>query len=249
MPTGGGKSMCYQLPALMMEGTTVVVSPLISLMKDQVESLQANGIIARALNSTNDETTNAQLYFECTQGRVKLLYISPERLLSEINYLLRDIKISLFAIDEAHCISHWGHDFRPEYTQLKTIRKHFPDVPVVALTATADKITREDIIRQLNMRKPEIFISSFDRPNLSLEVKRGYPQKEKIKTIVSFLRRHRNESGIIYCMSRNGTEKVADLLEEEGFHVAAYHAGMSNEQREKHKMISSMTAYRLYVRP
>ena len=233
MPTGGGKSMCYQLPALMMEGTTVVVSPLISLMKDQVESLQANGIIARALNSTNDETTNAQLYFECTQGRVKLLYISPERLLSEINYLLRDIKISLFAIDEAHCISHWGHDFRPEYTQLKTIRKHFPDVPVVALTATADKITREDIIRQLNMRKPEIFISSFDRPNLSLEVKRGYPQKEKIKTIVSFLRRHRNESGIIYCMSRNGTEKVADLLEEEGFHVAAYHAGMSNEQREK----------------
>lgn len=233
MPTGGGKSMCYQLPALMMEGTTVVVSPLISLMKDQVESLQANGIIARALNSTNDETTNAQLYFECTQGRVKLLYISPERLLSEINYLLRDIKISLFAIDEAHCISHWGHDFRPEYTQLKTIRKHFPDVPVVALTATADKITREDIIRQLNMRKPEIFISSFDRPNLSLEVKRGYPQKEKIKTIVSFLRRHQNESGIIYCMSRNGTEKVADLLEEEGFHVAAYHAGMSNEQREK----------------
>ncbi len=232
MPTGGGKSICYQLPALLMEGTAVVISPLISLMKDQVKALQANGIIARALNSSNDETENINLRFECIQGRVKLLYISPEKALSEINGLLRDIKISLFAIDEAHCISQWGHDFRPEYTQLKALRTQFPAVPIVALTATADKITRQDITRQLTMRNPETFISSFDRPNLSLEVKRGYQQKEKIRTILNFIARHPGESGIIYCMSRNGTEKVASLLENEGLKVAVYHAGLSNADRD-----------------
>ena len=232
MPTGGGKSICYQLPALLMPGTTVVVSPLISLMKDQVEALQANGIIARALNSTNDETTNANLRFECMQGRVKLLYISPERLMSELNFLLKDINISLFAIDEAHCISQWGHDFRPEYTQLKALRQQFPHVPIVALTATADKITRQDIIQQLAMKDPQIFISSFDRPNLSLDVKRGFQQKEKIRTILDFIRRHKNESGIIYCMSRNNTEKVADLLEAQGIRTAVYHAGLSTAARD-----------------
>lgn len=232
MPTGGGKSICYQLPALLMEGTAVVVSPLISLMKDQVESLQENGIIARALNSTNDETTNANICFECRQGRVKLLYISPERLMAETNFLLKDIKISLFAIDEAHCISQWGHDFRPEYTQLKILRQQFPDVPIVALTATADKITREDIMKQLDMRDPQVFISSFDRPNLSLNVKRGLQQKEKIRAIFDFIRRHPGESGIIYCMSRNKTEKVAGILEEHGIRTAVYHAGLSMEARE-----------------
>ena len=233
MPTGGGKSICYQLPALLREGTAVVVSPLISLMKDQVEVLCANGISAGALNSSNDETENAALRRACTEGRLKLLYISPEKLLAEANYLLRDMHISLFAIDEAHCISQWGHDFRPEYAQMGILHQQFPHVPIIALTATADKITREDIIRQLHLNHPRTFISSFDRPNLSLTVKRGYQQKEKSKTILDFIARHPGESGIIYCMSRSKTESVAQMLQKQGIRTAVYHAGLSPSLRDE----------------
>lgn len=233
MPTGGGKSICYQLPALLREGTAVVVSPLISLMKDQVEALCANGISAGALNSSNDETENAALRRACTEGRLKLLYISPEKLLAEANYLLRDMHISLFAIDEAHCISQWGHDFRPEYAQMGILHQQLPHVPIIALTATADKITREDIIRQLHLNHPRTFISSFDRPNLSLTVKRGYQQKEKSKTILDFIARHPGESGIIYCMSRSKTESVAQMLQKQGIRTAVYHAGLSPSLRDE----------------
>lgn len=232
MPTGGGKSICYQLPALLCEGTAVVVSPLISLMKDQVEALRANGIAAGALNSSNDDTQNANLRRACIEGRLKLLYISPEKLIAEKDYLLRDMNISLFAIDEAHCISQWGHDFRPEYTQMGMLHQQFPQVPVVALTATADKITREDIIRQLHLVHPRTFISSFDRPNISLSVKRGFQAKEKHKAILEFILRHRNESGIIYCMSRNKTESVAQMLQKQGIRCGVYHAGLSTELRD-----------------
>ncbi len=233
MPTGGGKSICYQLPALLSEGTAVVVSPLISLMKDQVETLCANGIAAGALNSNNNETENASLRRACMEGKLKLLYISPEKLLAEANYLLRDMHISLFAIDEAHCISQWGHDFRPEYTQMGILHQLFPRVPIIALTATADKITREDIIKQLHLNQPGIFISSLDRPNLSLTVKRGYRQKEKSKAILDFIDRHPGESGIIYCMSRSKTETVAQMLQRQGIRSAVYHAGLSPARRDE----------------
>ena len=233
MPTGGGKSICYQLPALLSEGTAIVVSPLISLMKDQVETLQANGIAAGALNSSNDETENANLRRACIEGRLKLLYISPEKLIAEKDYLLRDMSISLFAIDEAHCISQWGHDFRPEYTQMGMLHQQFPQVPIIALTATADKITREDIIRQLHLIQPRTFISSFDRPNISLDVKRGFQAKEKNKAILEFIHRHREESGIIYCMSRNKTETVAQMLQKQGIRCGVYHAGLSPQHRDE----------------
>ena len=232
MPTGGGKSICYQLPALLCEGTAVVVSPLISLMKDQVETLRANGIAAGALNSSNDETENANLRRACIEGKLKLIYISPEKLITEIDYLLRDMHLSLFAIDEAHCISQWGHDFRPEYAQMGILHQVFPHIPIIALTATADKITREDIIRQLHLTDPKVFISSFDRPNLSLAVKRGYQQKEKSRTILEFIDRHAGECGIIYCMSRSKTETVAQMLQKHGIRCGVYHAGLSTQQRD-----------------
>ena len=233
MPTGGGKSICYQIPALTMPGTAIVVSPLISLMKDQVETLQANGIEAEALNSGNDPSADLVIRRRCLQGSIKLLYISPEKLLSEIDYLLSHIHISLFAIDEAHCISQWGHDFRPEYTQLGILREKFPNTPIMALTATADKITRHDIIEQLNLHDAREFISSFDRPNLSLSVKRGYKAAEKMHFILNFIKARPLEAGIIYCLSRKTTEKVAEDLRKKGIHAAPYHAGLSNLERSQ----------------
>lgn len=233
MPTGGGKSICFQLPAIYLPGTAIVVSPLIALMKDQVEGLLANGIPAAALNNMIPEEERQRIKQLCIQGKIKLLYISPEKLAGELHWLLPRMDLSLIAIDEAHCISHWGHDFRPEYTQLSALKEHFPQVPIVALTATADKVTRNDIITQLKLHEPEVFVSSFDRPNLSLTIRRGLNKKEKTAAIVHFIHAHRGQSGIVYCLSRNSTEKLADELQSFGIKTVAYHAGLAPAIREK----------------
>ena len=233
MPTGGGKSLCFQISALAMDGMAVIVSPLISLMKDQVEALKANGIAAEALNSSNDEGKNRDIINRCLEGKVKLLYISPERLVSGMMHLLQKTNVSLFAIDDAHCISSWGHDFRPEYTQLRLLRELFPSVPIMALTATADKITKQDILKQLNIEDAQTFIGSFDRPNLSLDVKRGYSAREKLRSIVELIRHHSGESGIIYCLARKTTEELAEKLKKEGIAAGVYHAGLPNSERNR----------------
>ena len=224
MPTGGGKSLCFQIPALVLEGSSLVVSPLISLMRDQVESLRQNGISAAYLNSTLtlDEQINVEK--RLISGEIKLLYISPERLRSDnFRKIIQETSLNLIAIDEAHCISQWGHDFRPEYTQLNFIKADFPDLPLMALTATADKATRTDILNQLRISEATTFIASFDRPNLNLNVR---PGQNRVSAIINLIGQNSSESGIIYCLSRKTTESLATKLKSSGINAEPYHAGL-----------------------
>lgn len=231
MPTGGGKSMCYQIPAITLEGVAVVVSPLISLMKDQVEALKANGIPAAFMNSSQSYNDLQNIENQLFDNQFKLIYVSPEKLVSQ-SFLpvLKKIKISLFAIDEAHCISAWGHDFRPEYTQLNFLKSQFPQIPIIALTATADKLTRKDIVSQLALDTPSVFISSFDRPNLSLEVR---PGQKRIEQILEFMKSHPKQAGVIYCLSRKSTEELAVKLLSNNIKAAAYHAMLPARERSQ----------------
>lgn len=231
MPTGGGKSVCYQIPAITTPGTCMVVSPLISLMKDQVEALRANGIRAAFLNSSLAYREQRKVEDDLFYGRLDLVYVSPEKICSqEFLPILRKVNVNLLAIDEAHCISSWGHDFRPEYTRLKFLKKEFPNIPTLALTATADKATRTDIVKQLELNDPAIFVASFDRPNLSLEVR---PGRKRLEQIIAFIKERPNQAGIIYCLSRNSTEKVCATLLDNGIEAAFYHAGMQAAERSK----------------
>ncbi len=231
MPTGSGKSICYQLPAVVSEGTFVVVSPLIALMKDQVEALKANGIAAGFVNSSLEFHEERAILSDLQGGKLKLLYLSPEKLLSgPMHEQLKALKISGFAIDEAHCISVWGHDFREEYSKLNFIKTKWPGVPVIALTATADKVTRLDIVKQLGLKNARIFISSFNRPNLSLRLAPGQRVYQQVKEIVD---RHRGRPGIIYCLSRKTCEEVAARLTLDGHNAAHYHAGMDRKERAR----------------
>lgn len=235
MPTGGGKSICFQIPALMMDGLTVVISPLIALMKDQVDALKLNGVDASFLNSTQTEEERRDVITNIESGALKLLYIAPERLMSNGNtfmHYLKSIKVSLFAIDEAHCISHWGHDFRKDYLSLAQLKKNFPGIPVIALTATADTLTQKDIVEKLALVEPEIFISSFNRKNIRYTIEN---KKHFFEKLIDYLQEHREDSGIIYSLSRQNTVDLAERLTENGFPALPYHAGLDNETRKMHQ--------------
>lgn len=231
MPTGGGKSICFQIPALCFEGTALVISPLISLMKDQVEALKSNGVSAAYFNSSQSEFEKQQIIEQAQEGTLKLLYMAPETLLNVLNTWLTRVKVSMVAIDEAHCVSMWGHDFRPEYTQLSELRNYWSDIPYIALTATADKATRKEIKNKLGLIEPNVFLTSFDRPNISLEVRGNLPKKDKRKDVLDFIQSRSGESGIIYCLSRRETEEWSEFLLENGIPASHYHAGLTSEER------------------
>ncbi len=229
MPTGGGKSLCYQIPALVFDGLTVVISPLIALMKDQVDALRVNGIEAAYLNSTQSYHEQEEILERVRSKRLKLLYLAPE---SNFIKRLSSFDVSLIAIDEAHCISHWGHDFRPEYLVLSHLKRSMPRVPVIALTATADRLTQKDILEKLELNHPTTFLSSFNRPNICYTVE---PKQNSFEKLLTFLESRKDESGIIYCLSRTSTERIANDLKEEGFDALPYHAGLTKEIRAKHQ--------------
>ena len=235
MPTGGGKSLCYQIPALMLDGLTVVISPLIALMKDQVDALKSNGIAAAYLNSTQTTAEQVEVFRDVRSGNLKLLYVAPERLLQSGDRFLdflKGIDISLFAIDEAHCISSWGHDFRPEYLRLSTLKTVFPKTPLISLTATADKLVRKDIVERLNIPNADLFISSFNRPNIHYAVE---PKRNSYGQLLDYLDKRKDDSGIIYCLSRNSVDSLAADLRDEGFSTLPYHAGMDKKTRERNQ--------------
>src|SRR4051794_13744740 len=236
MPTGGGKSLCYQIPALLLDGLTIVISPLIALMKDQGDALKANGVEAAFLNSTQTNREQVEVFKGARSGKLKLLYVAPERLLQSGDQFLdflRGIDISLFAIDEAHCISSWGHDFRPEYLRLAKLKAAFPDIPLIALTATADQLVRKDILERLNIPHADVFVSSFNRPNIFYGVE---PKRNSYGQLLDYLDKRKDDSGIIYCLSRNSVDSLAADLKDEGFSVLPYHAGLEKETRDRHQV-------------